>query len=1579
MKQILLMLSLCFCLTAGICGASVYDAWDSQMRQSYDASMSDPDWADVEDLASDVDVGAETQTFLKMVLPGWELPSESLQTEEQVFSAKARMGTCTFETADGLVGRFSSWITSGIRRPSHLFISGMAPAASVDSGAVLERLREILPFKVGVAQASGLSEEIAFADCKIMGRISGNVYPSPFARGWFVFVDDAPRANWSHPVRFVFFNSDLSSCAVIYSNEPMQFFRNGELTECGVLGASADGEGGSFLSDTALIEQVTDQMRNAVDATNAATSFRFWGDTYDSHVLLISGGMDKVNNYARYWGDVAMFYSTLRKTYGIPKENISVCMSDGTSPGRDMRVYQTSEEEAANGVKYMSSPTDLDGDGVSDITHDARKSTIKSVIQSYASKLHSDEQLFVFITDHGMVNETTGAAYLVPWMDGSISYSNCISVSEMARWFSGIRGKVVVAMEFCYSGPFAKRLGSMTNFVAISAAGNEPSSAFYLSVSEDDGRGVSLPGLPFYNPWSWALNTAFRTVPASFSSKPWNDDSSIMPSLSTYLPDTRSLDHDGDQRVSVREAALFAESYISKTTKTVSGLKLSFNDTPQYYEYTNGVGEALFPVARGNYVELKNVRQDVSFIAKTYELPVYSNSERWTVSKPSSASWITLHTASGSRHGTIRLSVSKNTSTAAREACLTITAGSVSTQLYIDQGGMSAPNTPWPSVKAGSATAPYVTITWTKAEDVTSYNLYRSRSNSVEGRELLKSNAVSPFVDTDVVPEVKYYYWLEAVNEVGSTFSTLSLVGSIDLGDVPETPSIKINGTKLSWTMPEGANYVRVYRTRNPFADPTPITDWVEWSAANITLPSVDSYADFYFVKVAPVADDALASSFSSVKTVKADFNYTYMQYTINRSYAVKDDLCEFYLYDSNAFTHVPYVGESTGMAFLKKGPIGTAEATYRFNCYTASSGLTAVAYMDGDAYNIARNQSFTIPSFSLWRLVVNGTKNTSVEPRSFIFDSTAEPELDPLYLRQWLARRFYIYQSGKPTVSLTTSRVNINAKGGRYDLALTVTPSSTAWSAEVKESWVRLFRSSGNGSAVLGFVCESNDTGYARTATITIEGADGVKTVTLSQPANVRSYTITYRPGIYGSGSVKTATKAQNKTLTLLGETYTRSGYRQIGWASSDQAKLATHFFEDDYTANESITLYPVWLDESLDSGSIWYRTEDDGTKTITRLELVEPMRIRFNSSYTRIEEIVEINDEMTACYLLGAKVEEGIKEIGEYAFENCYNMRYITLPDSLETIGFAAFWRCASLKNFKFPENIKSIGSSLFAYCESLESVTLSAAMTSIPYSTFKYCTSLKTVLIPEGIRLISESAFYDCPSLETITLPASVKTIEAYAFNECDNLKKIVFNGLPPTTDTAAFSGVASGCEGIYPAAYASQWRSVISNGKWRGLTMKVNESATGPTVPSGMDATVGSWLKELFKEKQGTFRLKSGTSEQDLRNAKLLGVHPTLQDDNAGTLSVSAETTFEISSIIVDGNTISLTATITAKQGTIPQSFVLGGIPKVRVKNSLSDTGNLLVMTPTVRRIDGTRATITFTVNVVNAKFYQVIVE
>lgn len=71
--------------------------------------------------------------------------------------------------------------------------------------------------------------------------------------------------------------------------------------------------------------------------------------------------------------------------------------------------------------------------------------------------------------------------------------------------------------------------------------------------------------------------------------------------------------------------------------------------------------------------------------------------------------------------------------------------------------------------------------------------------------------------------------------------------------------------------------------------------------------------------------------------------------------------------------------------------------------------------------------------------------------------------------------------------------------------------------------------------------------------------------------------YTINYNKGANGTGTNVTDIKTHGTALTLRGAIFSRTGYNQTGWSTSDGGSK-TYNLSASYTANADATLYPYW-----------------------------------------------------------------------------------------------------------------------------------------------------------------------------------------------------------------------------------------------------------------------------------------------------------------------------------------------------------------------------------------------------------------
>ena len=126
---------------------------------------------------------------------------------------------------------------------------------------------------------------------------------------------------------------------------------------------------------------------------------------------------------------------------------------------------------------------------------------------------------------------------------------------------------------------------------------------------------------------------------------------------------------------------------------------------------------------------------------------------------------------------------------------------------------------------------------------------------------------------------------------------------------------------------------------------------------------------------------------------------------------------------------------------------------------------------------------------------------------------------------------------------------------------------------------------------------------------------------------------------------------------------------------------------------------------------------------------------------------------------------------EIGEYAFANSYYLREVYFGNGLRTIGNQAFQHCQGIEKITIPDSTLTIGDYAFVECFSAKFLGIGRNLKHIGDSVFRGCTGLSNaLLLPEGLTHIGEFAFHST-SISMAYIPKSVTYIGEGAFNKND----------------------------------------------------------------------------------------------------------------------------------------------------------------------------------------------------------------
>ena len=174
---------------------------------------------------------------------------------------------------------------------------------------------------------------------------------------------------------------------------------------------------------------------------------------------------------------------------------------------------------------------------------------------------------------------------------------------------------------------------------------------------------------------------------------------------------------------------------------------------------------------------------------------------------------------------------------------------------------------------------------------------------------------------------------------------------------------------------------------------------------------------------------------------------------------------------------------------------------------------------------------------------------------------------------------------------------------------------------------------------------------------------------------------------------------------------------------------------------------------------------------------------------------------------------VEEGVTEIGNWAFHDLYNLKTVTLNEGLETIGHKAFVN-TSIESLTIPTTVHDLHDGAFARMHSLTEIKMAEESEHfkavegvlytedgkglLAYPTNKdgesyeipdgteeiwghafEATKVQNVTIPDSVTFIAGCAFHSS-NLTSIEIPLTITGIGDCAFENCNALTDVTFKG-------------------------------------------------------------------------------------------------------------------------------------------------------------------------------------------------------
>ena len=202
---------------------------------------------------------------------------------------------------------------------------------------------------------------------------------------------------------------------------------------------------------------------------------------------------------------------------------------------------------------------------------------------------------------------------------------------------------------------------------------------------------------------------------------------------------------------------------------------------------------------------------------------------------------------------------------------------------------------------------------------------------------------------------------------------------------------------------------------------------------------------------------------------------------------------------------------------------------------------------------------------------------------------------------------------------------------------------------------------------------------------------------------------------------------------------------------------------------------------------------------------------------------------------HLESITIPEETAVIGEKAFANCRSLVSVKGGNNLKRIENGAFDNCVRLESFSIPDSVTEIGESAFCRCRSLASIRIPDGAGIIRSWTFFGCTNLATLAIPDSVTEIGEGAFYDCVKLNPLRIPAGVTKIGSKAFYACRSLTALSI----PEKITEIGDDTFSGCSSL---------PYLILSGRITRLGENAFSSAAGLTVICPENSAVHQYCKE-----------------------------------------------------------------------------------------------------------------------------------
>mgnify|MGYP004642217389 CR=1 FL=1 len=175
--------------------------------------------------------------------------------------------------------------------------------------------------------------------------------------------------------------------------------------------------------------------------------------------------------------------------------------------------------------------------------------------------------------------------------------------------------------------------------------------------------------------------------------------------------------------------------------------------------------------------------------------------------------------------------------------------------------------------------------------------------------------------------------------------------------------------------------------------------------------------------------------------------------------------------------------------------------------------------------------------------------------------------------------------------------------------------------------------------------------------------------------------------------------------------------------------------------------------------------------------------------------------------------------------AFYSCVNMRILSIPATTVAIGNQALRLCRTLRPITIPDSITSFGIYAFTNNENADKIVIPDTVTSIGHAFVDSCLTMTELVIGNGITTIPANFASTCYALTRLTFPAGITSIAGSAFANCRGVELYDFTActaVPTLAATTAFTNIKSTCQIKVPAALADEWKATTN---WAAYAEKI----------------------------------------------------------------------------------------------------------------------------------------------------------